>query len=228
MYQYSRRIQSSSSPRWIFDSLPSAPSQSHFTVEYNCAKILGSPKYNSEDHPAIATRILLEKKIKLLSALRNIAPHSVFLILRYVINQRASYLSRLSEFDESRRCFSTAFDQPIDDFIAQIAHCNPLSPSMNQIRKLRSLPLSLGGLGIRRYSGPDGIVGVKRSRLLTLNFLCANIPLLADTVENSSWPILTLPSFVDLTDLHGQELSTGCHASKELSDTARQWEKHSI
>jgi hypothetical protein len=58
--------------------------------------------------------------------------------------------------------------------------------------------------------------------------------ILADTVENSSSPTLTQPSFVDLTefidltDLDGQELSRGCHASKELSDTARQWEKHSI
>jgi hypothetical protein len=93
---------------------------------------------------------------------------------------------------------------------------------MNQIRILRSLPLSLGGLGIRRYSGPDGIVGVKRSRFLTLNVLRAHIPLLTHTVENSSWPIFTLLLFVDLTDLNGQELSTGCHCSKELSDTERQ------
>jgi hypothetical protein len=88
-------------------------------------------KCSNVDHPAIATRLLIEKMIKNLSALRYVAPHSAYLILLYVINQRAHYLSRLSEFEESRLCFLNLFDQPIDEFIALLVHTDLLSPTTN-------------------------------------------------------------------------------------------------
>jgi hypothetical protein len=97
-----------------------------FTVEYNCAKILGVPlgfKYNNEDHPAIATRILLEKKIKLLSALRHIAPHSAFFILRY------QSTGKLFVAIIRIRRISTVFLNCLQPTNTQIAHSNPLSPS---------------------------------------------------------------------------------------------------
>jgi hypothetical protein len=105
-----------------------------------------------------------------------------FQLLRQAINPRAGFLVRVCE--EDMQAELQAFDQVIDDGLWLSCGHIPALPSQHPSRSglsacIRSLPLSLGGLGIARYSWIAGQMGRAMSRRLLLHFVDSTMPTVA-------------------------------------------------
>ncbi len=93
-----------------------------------------------------------------------IDPSPAFNLIKFCINPRINYLVRVQDVD-SRESVQ-AFDEAIDEALFQVAHHQPATVDRRCLSAmLRSLPLDLGGLGVKRYTWIAGDGAIIRSRI---------------------------------------------------------------
>ena len=176
-----------------------------YTLVRDGQVVLGTP-IGFGEYEKDTTIASLNKKLEPLPALLTINPHVATRLMERCVNQRVQYMSRTAEFEGSRIIFRDHFDVHIDRFLAAILGENPPPdpppPEPNvtvpplpmaapgNISVHRSLPRSLGGMGMIAYGGPIGEAGVCASRELTLKFLECHYPFLCESTAR--WNPLTL------------------------------------
>ena len=169
-----------------------------FTVEARGLSLIGVPtgvrEYREE-------RVLsvVRQAASSLPALSMVDPWAAWNLLRTCIVARVAYLARTVERDISLLGLAE-FDSTVDRFclnLAGIEEPELMLPErmIAESALIRSFPLSLGGLGIIRYSGIRGEYAILRSREVLKQFVSKNYPDLWDRVTRSQpplWPPLVL------------------------------------
>ena len=141
-----------------------------FEVIDSGAKFLGNPVGTTMYRRGKIAEIVSEMQ-KSLPALTRVDPQSAFAILQLCINARPTYIARVGSPEDYWGVLG-AFDKAVDEAVAAIAH----TPLTEMSSMLRSLPVSMGGLGLRRHQGPNSERGCISSRERARAFIEEHIP----------------------------------------------------
>jgi hypothetical protein len=146
-------------------------------IETEGVKVLGNP-VGSDAHIVKYCEKSLKGMLSSRPMLRRIHPQSALMILKQVLNTQPVYLARVVDYrliDGLLREFDDGIDEAL---LVDIAG----GQATLEGRQLRTLPQSMGGLGIARYSGAQGIKSNGKSINLTCAFVSKNVPALEDIV----------------------------------------------
>jgi hypothetical protein len=158
-----------------------------------CLEILGAPIGELMACRNWLCESLGERILPLARGLRDVNPAAAFNLLRYCLNTKASYVTRVLEPSISFGPLSF-FDVAIDGILLQIMGLLPshlqikmefeddhlyshssldgrIDIALLNLRELRDLPIRLGGFGIVRHCGVFGDSAVAASRACTASFL---------------------------------------------------------
>jgi hypothetical protein len=116
-----------------------------------------------------------------LTALRLIHPQSALVILAHSINAKPGFLIRVMDRECSREA-AEAFDAAVDNALT-LEICQ--SAGGADVATLRSLPQSMGGLGMIRYAGKVGDEANRKSIALTRAFIEHCVPDLRIVIPDS-------------------------------------------
>ena len=110
-----------------------------------------------------------------------IDPRAAFAVLKHCINNRPSFLSRVCSHEDMHEYLSH-FDSSIDKVLAVLV--NEPRPS-REFAIIRSLPLRVGGIGLRRHAGMYADKSRLASCHLAQEFIIRHYPKLKSLVLNA-------------------------------------------
>lgn len=122
---------------------------------------------------------MLERQLRCLTSLHHLSAQSQYILLKYCLNTRPTYLCRIAEIASHADTFRTHFDQHITRALARLLRAHDIHNAAlpdSLLSRLRSLPQKLGGLGILAHGGPVAEYGRLKSRRLTERFIHAYYP----------------------------------------------------
>ena len=147
-------------------------------LELEGVKALGNPVGKAEYRLHYCDKKLGEM-CEPLKAIHYIHPQSAMVILKESICAKPSYLARVMDYgawEEQLRWFDTK----VDEALGAILRVEDRGERMDT---LRSMPTSVGGLGINRYAGHHGKEANRKSMELAQVFIRTHYTALADLVD---------------------------------------------
>ena len=135
-----------------------------FTVIEGGTVVMGNP-VGSLGYRRHTCDQMIRDMIKPLPFFKKLHPHSAYTLLHHCINAKPGYLARVVEPDAMGGAMKI-FDLAVDRVVGELAR-SPVTP---ELKDLRELPQSLGGLGLTRHSGVGGQKAVMNSRRLAKAF----------------------------------------------------------
>ena len=127
--------------------------------------VLGNP-IGGESYRKQVIKQSVEEMWKPFKGLMHIDPRSALAIMRYCYNARPTFLTRVAEYRLYEEVMGR-FDSERDKTIAAIAQT-----TLTMAASIKcSLPLNLGGLGLRNHKGPAAELGCINSRAVTARYI---------------------------------------------------------
>jgi hypothetical protein len=171
-----------------------------FQVIEDGAIILGVP-VGTPEFVRNTMAVKIKEATEIIPILQQFSPWVIWQLLKYCVNARMGYLSRVVEVQNSMAALAD-FDEVVDKVILKIAGMDSSlagdtsaegeDPCVADIKFLRSNPLARGGLGITRYAGLAGETACLLSRQVTYEYIEKYYPLLTVGTDEQFWDPISI------------------------------------
>jgi hypothetical protein len=178
-----------------------------FTVHTDGTVMLGCP-VGTEEFQREQLRQIIQQALPPREALNKLRKKTAYLLLARCMNARPNYLASACSLKFAQDALRE-FDAAVDTVIADILGIR--EADLPYLAVLRGLPQQHGGLGLRRYWGPDSERLALITRKRTEDFMRASprlMALLGSRTNNTQWSPIVIGESVGLARENGLEAPT--------------------